>query len=148
MNINDFKKNFGDLLKEEFGLDPQDPREQIVRDFYDFCKNKLGFYNDVEVRFVNNRDEDMTTGSFNTSTGEIKVYLGHRALVDSLRTLAHELVHLKQIEDGKQETQTPDVPEHLKGVGTPIENEANAVAGAIVKEFVKSYQSERNLYEL
>jgi len=148
MKLNEFKQSFSKILKEEFGLDENDPRENIIKEFYDFCKRKLGFYNDVEVRFINDREEDMTTGSFNTVTGEIRVYLGHRALVDSLRTLAHELVHLKQIEDGKQETQSPDVPEHLKGVGTPIENEANSVAGALVKEFIKSYKSDKNLYEL
>lgn len=64
-----------------------------------------------------------------------------------MRTLAHELVHLKQLEIGKEE-KFNDGPDHLKDVGSPNENEANAVAGALVKEFVRTYQSDHDIYEL
>ena len=50
--------------------------------------------------------------------------------MDVLRTLAHELVHWKQCQMG----------EELDGAdGSDAENQANAVAGIIMRRFGKSY---------
>ena len=57
---------------------------------------------------------------------EIKVYGKNRALVDVLRSIAHELVHHKQYENDELKGDIPDI-------GGPIEDEANAFAGRFIK---------------
>jgi Zn-dependent peptidase ImmA (M78 family) len=50
--------------------------------------------------------------------------------MDVMRTLAHELVHWKQMMDGDE----------LDGSdGSSTENEANAIAGLIMRKFAKMY---------
>jgi hypothetical protein len=65
---------------------------------------------------------------------EVKIYLGiaNRHPVDILRTLAHELVHFKQFLDGEMYPAAGET-------GSPIENEANAVAGIIMRHFNLKY---------
>lgn len=77
-------------------------------------------------------DGQATFGRF--VNDELKIYLGiaNRHPVDILRTLAHELVHFKQYIAGEMY--------HGAGeTGTPIENEANAEAGVIMRHFNKKY---------
>lgn len=73
-----------------------------------------------------------TFGRF-VDAGE-KIYLGiaDRHPVDILRTLAHELVHFKQYEDG-------ELYDGAGETGSPIENEAHVVAGIIMRHFNKKY---------
>lgn len=78
------------------------------------------------------KDGQATFGRF--VDDEVKIHLGiaNRHPVDILRTLAHELVHFKQYLDGQMY--------HGAGeTGTPIENQANAVAGIIMRHFNKQY---------
>ena len=65
---------------------------------------------------------------------EQKVYLAisERHPVDILRTLAHELVHYKQHLEGKMYAGAGET-------GSPIENQANEVAGIIMRHFNKKY---------
>ena len=69
-------------------------------------------------------------GGYNPETDNIFIYAGNnRNIVDILRTLAHELVHLKQRKDGR-----------IGGIkdgdtGSDIENEANAAAGILLRDY-------------
>lgn len=79
----------------------------------------------------------MTTGCFNPNNREIKILSKSRALVDILRSLAHELVHAKQHEEGRLDS--------LSGEdGSPIENEANSVAGILMRKFQRE---NRDIYD-
>lgn len=70
--------------------------------------------------------EHLTFGTYNPKTDEIVVVKGNRHPADVLRTLAHELVHHKQREDNKG----------LNGEdGSEIENEANSIAGLLMRKF-------------
>ena len=51
-------------------------------------------------------------------------------MADLLRTLAHELVHRKQDEDGRIDYNSGET-------GSEIENEANAQAGILLRDFGK-----------
>jgi Zn-dependent peptidase ImmA (M78 family) len=51
-------------------------------------------------------------------------------MADILRTLAHELVHRKQEEDGRLDINSGKT-------GSPIEDEANAMAGILLRNFGK-----------
>lgn len=71
-----------------------------------------------------------TFGTFNPDNDKIWLYIGNRNIADSLRTLAHELVHRKQAEDGRID--------YTSGkTGSEIENEANALAGILLRKFGK-----------
>lgn len=70
--------------------------------------------------------EHLTFGTYNPSTDEIVIVKGNRHPIDVLRTLAHEMVHHKQREDGKE----------MNGEdGSDVENEANAKAGELMRKF-------------
>lgn len=71
-------------------------------------------------------------GRYDNDTGVVSLAIAQRHPVDVLRTLAHELVHYKQHLDG-------DMYAGAGETGTPIENEANAVAGIIMRHFNKKY---------
>lgn len=83
-------------------------------------------------KHIETHDGQATFGRFVNE--EEKIYLGiaDRHPVDILRTLAHELVHFKQHEQGRMEPDSGDT-------GSPIENEANAVAGVLMRYFNKKY---------
>jgi hypothetical protein len=73
-----------------------------------------------------------TLGGYNTETKEILVAIDGRLAADILRTIAHEMVHRKQDEMGLV---TNDV---LDGkTGSKIENQANAVAGIMLRDYGK-----------
>lgn len=76
--------------------------------------------------------EQPTFGRFLNDDMVIEVGLANRHPNDILRTLAHELVHFKQLLDGK-------IGPHSGDTGSPEENEANAKAGVIMRIFNKKY---------
>lgn len=73
-------------------------------------------------------------GSYNPHENKIGVNFKNRHILDSLRTLAHELVHVKQNEEGKikdayKEGQT----------GSPVEDEANSIAGRMMRDWGRAH---------
>jgi cytidyltransferase-like protein len=74
--------------------------------------------------------EKRSFGYFDPNTKKIWVYVKNRNMADILRTLAHELVHRKQEEDGRLDINSGKT-------GSPIEDEANAVAGVLLRNFGK-----------
>jgi Zn-dependent peptidase ImmA (M78 family) len=60
----------------------------------------------------------------------LKVYSKDRAIIDVCRSIAHELVHHKQNLEGRITNSESDGAD-----GSPIENEANAVAGVIIRKW-------------
>ena len=124
------------IIKEQ---SPTPKGDEMLDQFLTFCQNKLGYYTPVQVQLVDNRDEIKTLASYNLQNNEVKVYSKNRALADILRSVAHELVHHKQLEDGRIDLNNPP-----QDIGGEIEDEANAVAGQLIKEF--GY-GDRNIYE-
>ena len=74
--------------------------------------------------------ERSSFGTFNPENDKIWLYVGNRNMADILRTLAHELVHRKQHEDGRLNIMSGET-------GSEIENEANAQAGILLRNFGK-----------
>lgn len=110
----------------------------MISKFMNFCNDSLSIEQPCNVMFVDEPDGNMTTGCFNPNNREIKVVYGKRALVDVLRSIAHELVHAKQHEQGKLGLGSGDD-------GSPIENEANSIAGVIMRKFQRE---NRDIYKL
>tara|TARA_B110000495_G_scaffold123403_1_gene107314 strand:+ start:22090 stop:22443 length:354 start_codon:yes stop_codon:yes gene_type:complete len=111
--------------------------KEIISRFIDMCNDDLDIKRPCNVTFVDAPEDDMTTGCFNKMTRDIRVLSGKRALVDILRSLAHELVHAKQHEEDR-------LDDYSGADGSPIENEANALAGVIMRKFQKH---NRDIYD-
>ena len=77
--------------------------------------------------------EKRSFGYFDPNANKIWVYCGNRNMADILRTLAHELVHRKQDEDGRINYESGKT-------GSEIENEANAKAGVLLRDFGKQHE--------
>jgi hypothetical protein len=105
-----------------------------VADFVNFAKEYLGIDDGVKVALAFTRTPDLrTTAYYNFSNdGYIKIYAKDRAIIDICRSIAHELVHHLQFLEGRLLDAVKDGED-----GSPIENEANAVAGIIIRKWGK-----------
>lgn len=107
--------------------------EQTLRDFIDFCVKELKIKSMPTVKL--RRDPqwsvvNRTFGRYINDTHTLEVAFGQRHIMDVLRTVAHELTHKHQHErDG--ERMGPDAGE----TGSPWENEANARAGVLMRDY-------------
>jgi hypothetical protein len=98
--------------------------EEKLDDFVQFACDHLKLQEKPKIMLVQVRDGNMTTANYCPNTHKIKVYAKNRALFDVARSIAHELVHHKQNVNG----------EELNGdTGSSCENEANSVAGQIIR---------------
>lgn len=101
--------------------------------FVKFVKEQLELKTVPTIKIQNNRDGLKTTANYDYTKENkiIKVCSKGRALVDVMRSIAHEMVHHKQFEDGRLDgPQPPDI-------GGEIEDEANAKAGQYIKMYSK-----------
>lgn len=109
--------------------------------FLKFCRDELSITNDIRVFLLSrNNNLDITTGGYNPSDKCVYTIADNRQIADILRTLGHELVHQKQDLQGKIQGEIPDI-------GGVIEDTANAIAGRLVKMYVKKYDA-RDIYSL
>jgi hypothetical protein len=121
-----------------------------IGEFIKFAIKNLGLQNtpgSLTLSYDNKQAQDKRTfGFFDPHNKKIWVYVKNRNMADILRTLAHELVHRKQEEDGKLDIKSGET-------GSPIEDEANATAGVLLRNFGKINNSiyegvKKNLNEL
>lgn len=109
-----------------------DKKKDTLDKFVRFVKKELELKTVPTILIQNNRDGLKTTANYDYTKENkiIKVTGKNRALVDVLRSIAHEMVHHKQFEQGRLGVQPPDI-------GGEIEDEANAKAGVYIKMFSK-----------
>ena len=109
-----------------------DDKKKKLSEFSKFVVKELGIKNPPAVAVLGKRDGLKTTANYDYSMDDkvVKIYGRNRLIVDIMRSIAHELTHHKQWEDGKLKVRPPDI-------GFPIENEANAKAGQFIKLFAK-----------
>ena len=81
-----------------------------------------------------------TTAFYRDKDKLVCVYAKNRMLGDVMRSVAHELVHKKQYEDDRIEHPVQDI-------GGEIEDEANAIAGQLVKKYIKTKENGSYLFE-
>lgn len=115
------KKNKDDLIP---ALEKFFPIAMKVLDLKKLPKINLEKYVDP--------DNQPSFGRFTNDSMTIDVGIKGRHPNDILRTLAHELVHYKQMLDGKLNAQSGDT-------GSDEENDAHARAGIIMRIFNKKY---------
>ena len=110
-----------------------DINKKKLADFVKFIKKELKLKDVPTISIQNNRDGLKTTANYDYTKENkiVKVCSKNRALVDVMRSLAHELVHHKQWEDGRLDGPKPP------DIGGEIEDEANAKAGQFIKMYSK-----------
>lgn len=106
-----------------------------VKDFMHFVKDELGLSSLPKVIVIDDPQfsiDNKTFGCFNLGNDEIKVQVAQRHPLDVYRTLAHELVHYHQKQSGKE----------MSGEdGSECENEANSLAGVLLRKYTKGIKN-------
>jgi hypothetical protein len=119
------------LLRESL-MTREDTAVRAVADFVNFAKEYLGITDDIKVSLAFERTPELQTTAYYNLSGFLVVYAKDRAIIDICRSIAHELVHHKQNLEGRLLDAAKDGDD-----GSPIENEANAVAGVIIRKYGK-----------
>jgi hypothetical protein len=109
-----------------------DNKKEKLNEFVKFVKKELGIKNMPAISILGTRNGLKTTANYDYAKKDkvIQVYGNNRMIVDIMRSIAHELNHHKQWEDGRLKVKPPDI-------GGPIEDESNAKAGQFIKMFAK-----------
>ena len=124
------------------GVDLSDDQIRLVAEFCNFCADQLPIDGPFEVSVVGNRERHGigTTAAYHVGNNCIKVYGKRRALVDILRSIAHEMTHMMQDETGQ-------ITGPVQDVGGFHEDQANAKAGELIKRFAQSDKNKKRIYE-
>lgn len=106
----------------------------ILKDFITYCVLKLKIKSDIKIKLLekNHNKDGISTGGYDPETKTIFSRIGGRCMLDAMRTISHELVHLTQDDHG----QIPD-PSKVPNIGGKIEDEANTASEKLVYFFVK-----------
>ena len=111
----------------------------LMNNFIKFLQKNHPLKDDITIIFTGERIGSMSSGS-RTEDSELKILTKGRMNRDIARTLAHEWVHEKQI---KQQGKKPG-----QDIGGPLEDEANAKAGSLIKQFENDNpEKEEMMYE-
>lgn len=97
-----------------------------VERFAKHCIKELGIKGPVRLILAAKQTGMPTAGYFNVGARTVFAAVKNRAMADIMRTIAHELTHCKQLEDG---VDFPDDDEGLQ----PYENMAKTSAGRLVR---------------
>lgn len=120
-----------------------DKKINIIRDFVKYCKEELNILDTPQIKLVKNSEWVRTNrsfGEYNPNNHCVKVFYPNRNTADILRSLAHELVHHRQKELDMLSDAAGDT-------GSDIENEANALAGILLRDYGKLDESIYDLEE-
>jgi hypothetical protein len=114
-----------EITHKEFG--------PMLDSFVSFASKRLGIKSLPTVGYKQDTDDDFSSfGAYRPSEKSIVVATKNRHPMDIFRTVAHELVHHKQNEEGR----IKDVAKE-GSTGSPIEDEANAQAGVLLRHYAK-----------
>ena len=118
--INLFKNPPNQITTKDF--------DKIVSTFIPYAKKYLKLKSTPKINFVKDSKFAHKVGAFGQINGknQITIDILDRHPMDILRTLSHELVHLKQHESGKNGS---------GHVGSDTENESNMIAGILLRKF-------------
>lgn len=110
-------------------------RVKAARKFIRWVTGVLGIDGVPDIKFSNDISKVKGKHTFGTTEpgGSIWVYFGNRNTADILRTICHELVHLRQFQVGTA-SEKMDEDQRLK-----IEDEANALAGRLMRRWGKMH---------
>jgi Zn-dependent peptidase ImmA (M78 family) len=117
-------KNFKSFIKEN-------KVNIYLRDFLDYSSKELRLKNLPKIELVDDKNiavDNRSFGGYSPVIKSITINIAKRHPADVYRTLAHELVHYKQDEEGRLS--------YCAGkTGDQFENEANTLAGIIMRNY-------------
>lgn len=105
----------------------------IIKDFIRFSKQELNIQTLPKISLINDKnfvEQFRSFGEYNPQTNAIKVVALNRNLADICRSLAHELTHHRQNELDLLYNEAGET-------GSEVENDANAMAGIIMRDYGK-----------
>ena len=105
---------------------------ELMSKFIDFVISYLDITTPLHINLTRDRTDITTTAYYDPMNMYTRIYIKDRAIMDVMRSLAHEMVHHKQNERGDLTGTEADGAD-----GSPLENEANSVAGEIIRVFGK-----------
>ncbi len=109
------------------------PTETMI-DFIKCACHELDLQSIPKIKIIGSHVHNEHSNSFASyvpGKQEINLMVKNRHILDVLRSLAHEMVHFKQDITG-------NLPPGAGKTGSDQENEANAVAGKIMREYSKN----------
>jgi hypothetical protein len=114
---------------------PEPSVSEIVSAFIEYCVDRLGIKQMPVVKFKKDPQwsaRNKTFGRYKADEHLLEVSLADRHVMDILRTVAHELAHARQHE-------VEDVPDDAGATGSRWENEANASAGILMRDYAQQH---------
>jgi len=124
------KHNDSNIPKENYNF---------FNDFIKYLQKEYPLKRDISITFFGERKGSMTSGQRNDN-GELLILSKNRMNRDILRTLAHEWYH----EYDRTVLKNPKGPD----IGGRSEDDANAEAGKVLKQYEKSRpNNEKKMYE-
>jgi hypothetical protein len=108
-------------------------KRNILKHFIGFCKKELNIQSLPIIKLVKDKrfvEQFRSFGEYNPNNNSIKVFITGRNLADVCRSLAHELTHHRQNELNL-------IYNTAGETGTEIENDANAMAGILMRDYGK-----------
>ena len=114
----------------------ENDKEKMIYHFIDFAQMELGLKSLPQISLIDDSSvakEMRSLGGYNPSSNKLIVITNNRLTADILRTVAHELVHRKQDEDHILHPESGET-------GSPEENEANALAGVLLRKYGEQHE--------
>jgi len=118
-----------------FTTESEDGLQDTINQFAQSCIEYLGIKKSPRIELHTSTDWSEQTGSFGQYEPENNVLhlaTAGRHTLDILRTMAHEFTHRKQAEKQK-------LPDNAGETGSPYEDEANAMAGRIMRHWAEKH---------
>jgi hypothetical protein len=118
-----------------FTTESEDGLQDTINQFARSCIDYLGIKKAPKLELHTNTDWSEKTGSFGQYDPDANVLhlaTAGRHTLDILRTMAHEFTHRKQAE---KET----LPDNAGETGSPYEDQANAMAGRIMRHWADKH---------
>lgn len=125
------------LKKDSLAID-ENYVNRIIH-FIQFTAQLLKIEQDFSIYLLGKgQDGNSTTGGYHPGENTISVLYEGRSLIDILRSIAHEIEHQRQNAFNL-------LPPNPQNIGGFLENDANIIAGILIKLYVK-YINDHNIY--
>lgn len=117
---------------ETFSLALEAVNYHNIHDFVLYASRRLGILRPPRIVIIEPKDNSTSLGHYDVINNSISVVTRGRLMADILRTVAHEMTHQRQNEKGLITNPAVD-----GATGSPIENQANTIAGILLRDYGK-----------
>ena len=132
--FDDIFKMLSPIIKENFEINigrEDSTIKRYLEEFAEYCYGALEVNNKPIIKVITDdsyTEEYKSFGGYTPLDNTIYVSVSKRNLADIMRSVCHEIVHCKQNESGTLEINSGET-------GSNIENQANTIAGIIMRHY-------------